>query len=613
MEISRIRIHNYRSIKDLDIVCDSFVVLLGENNCGKSNILSAVEFALVSSAKPEPEDLFAFRDAGDDSIWVELTFTKLTEVEKTTFSKYRLSDDTIRIRKTATWGATGGPSITYQGYVDEPTVDWLRADRAGEFSSRAAVQETGLQPYLPSSGRLTRALIEEAQRQYIEDYRSNIEFKLSLEESPLFGQRNVAAGLLPDFYLIPAVRDLDDETKVKSTTVFGKLLSRTIEEMAAKNERFAGIRTELESLVKSFNKDANDDQRPQQLAELETNLEQELISWGVEVSIQINPVDVSKIFEMGTDLYLNDGHNTVAQKKGHGLQRAVIFGLMKAWAKTLRYENTAPQSSTRRASESIIFVIEEPELFLHPQAQRSLSNALRELASTDNHQIFLCSHSPHFVDLDHYHDIVIVSKPSAQEGTQARQCLQELFAGSDIDDRKRRFHMAYWVNPDRGEMFFAKKVVFVEGETEKTLLPFLAAKLNCYDPAISIIDCGSKYNLPLYIIIARAFELDYHVIHDEDSLPMPIPTDWNEQKRREKQRTYDLNQEIASLVGDPSRISVCCGDFEGLCGVSKKQGERKGKALAALEYFQGLDVAEFPAELVSIVRAVYSVPSLHTC
>ena len=200
------------------------------------------------------------------------------------------------------------------------------------------------------------------------------------------------------------------------------------------------------------------------------------------------------------------------------------------------------QVTSRSASESIIFAIEEPELFLHPQAQRSLAVSLRQLSASDNHQVFLCSHSSHFVNLDHYQDIVIADKTSVRAGTAVRQCVEELFESDGLDDRKKRFHMAYWLNPERGEMFFAKKTIFVEGETEKSILPFLAQKLGCFNSDVSIIDCGSKHNLPLYITIANAFSLNYHVLHDEDRLPDFIPEDWNEDKIREKQRTFELNQ-----------------------------------------------------------------------
>ena len=95
--------------------------------------------------------------------------------------------------------------------------------------------------------------------------------------------------------------------------------------------------------------------------------------------------------------------------------------------------------------------------------------------------------------------------------------------------------MAKWINPERGEIFFAQRVIFVEGETERVVLPFLAEKLECFNPDVSIIDCGSKHNLPLYVTIAKAFHIPYVVIHDEDPIPDPVPEGWStEKKTRER-------------------------------------------------------------------------------
>lgn len=606
MRIEHIRIHNYRSIKDLDFQCNDTVVLLGENNAGKSNILSAVEYALTSGIKPEPEDLFTFRDDNDDTLWVELIFTDLTAQERRTFRKYLRSDNTICIRKTAVWDEAGKISIQYNGYLEEPKEAWLQASNAGNYIKRADAEATPLAPYL-LAGRLSKASIEDAQQQYIQAHREELEFAENLEANPLFGQRNVAAGLLPEFYLVPAIRDLDDEAKIKSTTMFGRLLSSVIEDMSRTNKQYIQVRDDFHALITSFNPSKDNNQRPEQLSQLEIDIQNELSDWDVAVSISIDPPDIGKLFELGTSLHVNDGLDTLAQRKGHGLQRAIVFGLIKAWAKMIRQGQNDEQLSARNASESIIFAVEEPELFLHPQAQRSLATSLRQLSESDNHQVFLCSHSSHFVNLDHYHDIVVADKLSVRSGTQVRQCTDELFETDDLDDRKKRFHMAYWLNPERGEMFFAKKTVLVEGETEKSILPFLAQKLGCYSSDVSIIDCGSKHNLPLYITIANAFALNYHVLHDEDPLPDPIPDGWTDEKRRAKQRTFSLNQEILSLARIADRVSVCSPDFEGCSGISRTQATKKGKALAALEHFQDIDAESIPINLTDLVRNVYTI------
>lgn len=606
MKIASITVHNFRSIQHCDLLCRDMLVLLGQNNHGKSNFISALDFALNSSVKPEIDELFAFAEPDDKTMWVEVSFDRLTEQESTTWKKYVRADGTFRFRKTAKFDDEGKTAVAYNGYVSEPEEEWLKADNTRNYTTRDAVSATPLSDFVPASGRLTKAHIEAAQRQYIEAHRTELVFHEALEEGPLLGQRNVAAGVLPEFFLVPAVRDLSDESKVRSTALFGKLLTFAVTEMASADSRFRRIQDQLSELIGFLNADPDSEDRPQQLTDLESSIEQELSEWGVRVSVEVKPPDISKIFELGTDIHLDDGLKTLAERKGHGLQRAVIFGLMKAWAKAMRGAILAAGGTTaRKASESVVFAIEEPELFLHPHAQRALDKALRVLAGSDNNQVLVSSHSTHFVNLDDYPGIALIRKASAEEGTTVVQYTEDLFEGESHSERKRRFHMAAWVNPDRGEMLFARRVAFVEGETEKTVFPYLAEKMDCYSEDVSVIDCGSKHNIPLYVAIAKAFHLDYVVVHDEDPLPDPIPESWSKDKTRGKRRTHELNTHIQSAIGESGSVAVLRPHFEGCSGVPRSQAERKGKALAALDYFDSVASDDIPQDLGDAVRMVY--------
>jgi CRISPR-associated exonuclease Cas4 len=591
------------------------MTLLGPNNHGKSNLLCALEFGLSTSAKPVEQDFFAYRDSADNELWIEMTFHELTDQEENTFKRYVLSDGTLCIRKSARI-QNGGIEIAYNGYVEQADEEWLRADKAGEYARRDRIDKTPLKDLVPSSGKLSKKVIEEAQQKYIEQHHSELNFTRTLEEGPLLGQKNVGGGVLPDFYLIPAVRDLTDEIKVKTTTTFGRLLNRAVREMAERDPRFVEARKHLEAVIQSLNTRGGKDAETNQLAVLEKSIEDELRSWGVTVNIEVTPPELERLFELGTDVHLNDGVKTTADRKGHGLQRAMMFALLRAWAKALREEKkTKGESdiSPRKRSDSVIFAMEEPELFLHPHAQRRLAVSLREIAESSEHQVFVCTHSTHFVDLEHYKEVAIITKDRPERGSCVRQCTEDLFEGDDIDERKKRFHMAQWINPDRGEMFFAQRVVFVEGETEKVVLPYLAEKLEVFNPDISFIDCGSKHNLPLYIAIAKEFEIPYLVIHDEDPLPDPIPEDWNKDKEREKRRTFELNKEIADLVETPlGQVEVLSPDFERVAGVSKSQGKKKGKALAALDHFDSADKSDIPDRLKQVVCAAFGVEDVQS-
>ncbi len=614
MKLHQLKIHNYRSIKELEVVVLDMLVFLGPNNHGKSNILSALEFGLSPSAKPSRGDFFAFCPEGDSNLWVEMTFEDLTGQERTTFQKYVRNDGSVRIRKTAKIDEQNAAEISYNGYVQEPRQWWLKSSATERLTSREQVETDSKQVHelaglLEVKGKISKQRVREFQEQYVQTHRTELEFTETLEDGPLLGTKNVAGGILPEFYLVPAVRDLSDEAKVKGTTVFGKLLQRAVRDMAERDPRFVSLRDQLRSLVGELNlRPEGATEQATALGQIESSLAAELSSWNVKVSIEVIPPELEKIFELGTELHLDDGLKTLVERKGHGLQRAVLFALLRSWAKVLQSAKEGTQMSARQASDSAYFAIEEPELFLHPHAQRQLLTSLREIAATAEHQVFICTHSTYFIDMDQYRQMAVVNKPNAEEGTQIRQCTRDLFEGQDAAERKRRFHMAYWVNPDRGEIFFARKVILTEGETEKVLFPFLAKKLGCFDPNVSVIDCGSKFNIPLYMTILTAFRIPHCVVHDEDPLPNPIPADWTDDKRAKKRQLFDANQTIATAVDTAiGHVEMLSPDFEGVSGISHTQADRKGKGVAALDHFEPMAAEQLPDRLRDVISISYQV------
>lgn len=550
MKISHVTIHNFRSIKDCHLVCQDMLVLLGQNNYGKSNIMYALDFALNPSAKPNIDDFNKFAKGDDDKIWVEITFNQLTERENDIWDKYIQNDGSVCFRKSAWYDEDEKISTQYKGYIPK----------------------------------------------------SNGNGSANLENDKLFGVSKLRAGCFPEFFVVPAIRDLSDESKIKSTTFLGKIFAHIVSDIIQFDEEFLNIQIQLKGMADSLNSESGGGKRPKALKLLESSIEEKMTAWdNVHVSVEVSPPDLLKFLE-STEIYLDDGLRTLAEHKGHGLQRAVIFSLIQAWAKIKQESDEETEDTTsRKTSESVIFAIEEPELFLHPHAQRALNTVLRDLARNDNTQVLVCSHSTHFVYLDDYRDIALIRKPSADKGTIVAQCTRDLFEGEDTHERKSRFHMAFWVNPDRGEMLFAERVVFVEGETEKALLPFLAKKLGCYSEDVSIIDCGSKHNIPLYVAIANAFKLKYIVIHDED----PIPENCDKDHLAAARNVFEFNERISSEVGNKGSILMLSPNFEGASNISNTKGGKIGKTLTALDHFDALDLEEIPKCISTVVKTIY--------
>jgi len=567
MKISKVLIHHWRSIKHVEIDFQNLMIFIGQNNHGKSNILSALLFFL---GQINTDDLDYHRE--ENELYVEVIFGEINENEQNTFSKYVTADNTIRVRKTAT--KEGG--FEYNGFIEQPDTDWLKEENISNYTNRDIASTLPLYDLLPPGGRITHDHFKTAQSEYIKKNRNRINFTYSLETTPFLGARNVAKGIFGEVFYIPSVKNVKEELSTKGNSVFGQLYSRVILRMSEQNKEFIDAKNKMMSLVGVLNK-LNEDgkpnkQRPSELSALESLLDNELKGWNTKVDVEITPPDVEEIFKVGAEIWIDDGIRTDIERKGHGLQRAFIFALLKAWSTVIREEAEKAESdqkadnkkSGRRASKTNYFIFEEPELYLHPQAQRELFSSLVDLTKFEN-QVILCTHSSSFLDINYHKSICIVKKESVEEGTSVLQCTDDIFTQGE---EKKQFDMTYWINPDRGELFFAKKIILLEGPTDKTIIPLLAQQLGVFRFDYTLIDCGSKDSLPAYIKLLNKFSLKYSVVYDTDNQSEKS----DEQKREANNKSKLIEDAIDKAFGNTIKFE---NDIEEELGMKVKPKSNK--------------------------------------
>lgn len=116
-----------------------------------------------------------------------------------------------------------------------------------------------------------------------------------------------------------------------------------------------------------------------------------------------------------------------------------------------------------RASHSTLIVIDEPEIYLHPDVQRQLLGILRSRDA----DILLATHSTEIMSEADPSEIVLVDK--------ARSSARRLKSIDDIQDALSSLGSAHNITLTR--LAVNKRLLFVEGETDFRLIRRFAAKL----------------------------------------------------------------------------------------------------------------------------------------
>jgi predicted ATP-dependent endonuclease of OLD family len=407
VKIEKITINNWRSIKYQELQAQDLMVIIGQNNHGKSNLLSSILF-FFGEVKNHDLDFHN----GFTELFVELQFGELDDTDKITFKKYLTSENKIVVRKSAFLGG----SFEYRGYIENPAEDWLQEANASAYTKRELATSLPFHPFLPEAGRITKQNIIDAQVSFIQENRAEINFSFEIETTNFMGLKSVAKGIFGEVYFIPAVKEASDDFTSKESSVFGKMYADVVALMSEDNNDWKETKEKLGKLFSTLNKndvDGNENEdRPQQLVDLEEELTTELVSWGAEIDIEVSPPDIESVFKANTQVWVNDGVRTDIKRKGHGLQRALTIALIQVVAKRamVASENEdQDHSGSRKVSNSRYFIFEEPELYLHPQAQRALFDSFVGLSETGS-QVILCTHSSGLIDVERYKSIYIATK-----------------------------------------------------------------------------------------------------------------------------------------------------------------------------------------------------------
>jgi predicted ATP-dependent endonuclease of OLD family len=156
-----------------------------------------------------------------------------------------------------------------------------------------------------------------------------------------------------------------------------------------------------------------------------------------------------------------------------------------------------------------LLVLDEPEIHLHPHAQRMLSTLIKEYSS--NNQTICITHSPYLVTLERIENVTIVRNSKGHSELIGAQF-------GDRDHELKRVINRIMTNEQK-EFLFSRCVLLVEGETEFGAMPIISKKMgkNLDDYGISVIPMGGN-KLDSFGKLLKAFNIPFYVMTDKDTL-----------------------------------------------------------------------------------------------
>lgn len=317
-KLSEVVIKNFRSCIDTKLKLSGYTPLIGYNNAGKSNALTAIQWLLKKTS-------LGSKDFFDQASSVEVIgviegisqdlLDQMNANHRKSIENY-ITDKKLKIRRIQATPNAKAPDIKISVW-NEAEQDWT-----------------------PNPNGIDNAL----------------------------------KSLLPEPIRIGAMENAaEDASKAKSSTTIGKLLAEFLEPVKAAHEvELAGHLGEVSRRISS-----DGDMRFGELAVIDQNVNRKIddLFPGMSLKLHFDTPTFDELIKSGSiKVYENQNQGRDFSSYGHGAQRSIQMALVQYLAEVKR--GTGEQLTTT------LLLIDEPELYLHPFAVEQIRQALLALSQS---------------------------------------------------------------------------------------------------------------------------------------------------------------------------------------------------------------------------------------
>ena len=148
----------------------------------------------------------------------------------------------------------------------------------------------------------------------------------------------------------------------------------------------------------------------------------------------------------------------------------------------------------RNAKVLSFLAVEECEAHLHPAMQYKFLQFLQDNKANGHvRQIFMTSHSTQIASAVKLDDLICLTSPVLGQINVGYP--RVIYREDNADDMVSKQYVQRFLDATKADMFFANKLIFVEGVAEELLLPVFARYLNksLTDEHVLVVNMGGRY------------------------------------------------------------------------------------------------------------------------
>jgi putative ATP-dependent endonuclease of OLD family len=549
--LTRLQIKNLRSLENIDVPLTPLTAFVGPNGTGKTTILRAIELVLGDTwpslrSFRIPQDFTGF-DASRD-IEVVVSFDPPYAHRDTHSTEHRIG--ALRLsckpyKKSGKWGAAG-----------DHHVDLDPLNEKGEVPMVATGQPVKGQKTQFGPLRVGTDIREHARVLFI-DHRRALAQHLPTARGSILGR-----------LLQPARKGFKAEGDFRKAYEQAMDLLRT--------EEVKRIEATVAQTAKRM------------LGFLGGNVAKS-VDIGFGFSDPANPFASLRL------QYCESGLAVPGEELGLGIQSALVVGIFEAFRQL--------------GGDVGSLIIEEPEMYLHPQAQRYFFRLLCEMADQGQCQVVYATHSPIFADVNRFESLRLVRRRVQQCSSLSYVATQQR---TQLDQARAAFKLGGRFDTGRNEVLFAERALLVEGYGDRIAALLIAEKLG-FDPdagGVTIVDCGGKSGIELVLRVCLALGIACAVLHDEDVWPTDVIPDLERRAEQaaENEKEKDKNNRVRAAAGQ-APVFVISPSLEAALGIGRNASDKPRRIAEAMTPVQ---VDTVPEKLQPLLAAVRSVAASST-